>query len=106
MPLTCQMSQQITKVNQFELTQKTYTKINKDGEVMEKISKKTEQVEHTTTYSEIYKTLISLKKVYTTHKYQVLTEQFHWPKIMATANDIGEIYHMDYSKNLSQQYKV
>ena len=39
---TCQMSQEITKVNQFELTQKPYTKINKDGKVVEKISKKTE----------------------------------------------------------------
>ena len=26
------MSQEITKVNQFELTQKLYVKINKDGE--------------------------------------------------------------------------
>ena len=42
MSLTCQMSQEITKVNQFELTQKPYTKINKDGEAVEKISKKTE----------------------------------------------------------------
>ena len=42
MSLTCQMSQEITKVNQFELTQKPYSKINKDGEVVEKISKKTE----------------------------------------------------------------
>ena len=57
------------------------------------------------TYSEIYKTLISLKKVYTTHKYQVFNDQFHLPKILATANDIGEICHMDYSENLSQQYK-
>ena len=63
-----------------------------------KISKRTEWVEHTMTYSEIYKTLISLKKVYTTHKYQVFNDQFHWPKILATANDIGEIYHMDYSE--------
>ena len=43
--------------------------------------------------------------MYTTHKYQVFNDQFHWPKILATANDIGEIYHMDYSENLSQQYK-
>ena len=50
------------------------------------------------TYSEIYKKMISLKKVYTTHKYQVFNDQFHWPKILATANDIGEIYHMDYSE--------
>ena len=62
MSLTCQMSQEITKVNQFELTQKPYTKINKDGKVVEKISKKTEWVEHTMTCSEIYKKLISLKK--------------------------------------------
>ena len=39
---TCQMSQEIFKVNQFELTQKQYTKINKDGKVVEKISKKPE----------------------------------------------------------------
>ena len=41
------MSQEITKVNQFELTQKPYMKINKDGEIVEKIPKKTEQVKHT-----------------------------------------------------------
>ena len=99
MSLTCQMSQEITKVNQFELIQKLYAKINKDGEVVEKISKKTERVEHTMTYSEIYQKLISLKKVYTTHKYQVFNNQFHCPKILTTANDIGEIYHMDYSEN-------
>ena len=58
MLLTCQISEQITKENQFELTQKLYTKINKDGEVVEKISKKTEWGEHTMTYSEIYKKLI------------------------------------------------
>ena len=57
-------------------------------------------------YSGIYKKLISLKKVYTTpHKYQVFNDQIHWPKILVTANDIGEIYHMDYSENVSQQFK-
>ena len=60
MTLNCQMSQKITKVNQFELTQKPYTNINKDGEVVEKISQETERVEHTMTYSEIYKKLTSL----------------------------------------------
>ena len=105
MSLTCQMSHEITKVSPFELTQKLYPKINEDGEVVEKISKRTEQVEHTMTYSEIYKKLISLKKVYTTHKYQVSNDQFHWSKILATANDIGEIYHMDYPENLSQKFK-
>ena len=42
MSLTCQMSQEIIKVNQFELTQKLSIKINKDGEFVEKISKKAE----------------------------------------------------------------
>ena len=31
-------------------------------------------------------------------------DKFHWPEILATPS-AGEIYHMDYSKNLSQMYE-
>ena len=49
--------------------------------------------------------LVACKKVYTCHKFQVFNDQFHWPKILATCDQIGEIYHMGFSDNLSQQYK-
>ena len=37
------------------------------------------------------------------HKYY--NDKFHWPKILSTIPEQGEIYHMDYSENLSQAYK-
>ena len=49
--------------------------------------------------------LHSLKKMYTSQKYQVFSGQFQWPKIISLCNSISRIYHMDYSENLSQQYK-
>ena len=94
-----------TKVCQFEVTKKPYTKTNKDGKVEEKVSEKTERVEHSLTFEKIYRRLTLLKKSYTCHKYQVFNVQFHWPKVLATCKDIGEIYHMNFSENLSQQYK-
>ena len=47
----------------------------------------------------------AVKKDYTCHEYQVFNGKFHWPKILSTCEDIGVIYHMDYSENLSQEYK-
>lgn len=105
MPLECQDSEKETKVYQFEVTKKPYKKINKKGEVVEKVSDKTERVEHSLSFKELYQKLVAYKKIYTSHKYQVYNNQFHWPKILSTCDQIGEIYHMDFSENLSQQYK-
>ena len=38
------------------------------------------------------------------HKFQVNNDKFHCLRILTTAS-AREIYHMDYSKNLSQMYK-
>ena len=57
------------------------------------------------TFKELYQRLVACKKIYTCHKFQVFNDQFHWPKILETCDQIGEIYHMDFSENLSQQYK-
>ena len=35
----------------------------------------------------------------------MFNDKLHWAKILSTCEDIGVIYHMDYSENLSQQYK-
>ena len=39
------------------------------------------------------------------HKYQVYNDKHHWPSILASSEDFGPIYHMDYSKNIAQMYK-
>ena len=105
MPLECQNSEKETKVHQFEVTKKPYKKIDKAGNFIEKVSEKTERVEYSLTFKELYQKFVACKKVYTSHKYQVYNNQFHWPKILASCDQIGDIYHMDFSENLSQQYK-
>ena len=82
MPLKCGNSEVKTCIYQFETTEKPYQKVNKDGTITEKISAKTERVEHILTFGEIYNKLQSLKKTYTSHKYQVFNDQFHSPKIL------------------------
>lgn len=71
-----------TKVHQLEVTKKPYMKINKDEQVVEKVSEKADWTELSITFEEIYSSLMSLKKLYTSHKYQVYNDQFHWPKTL------------------------
>ena len=95
-PLKCEKLRTKVKVFQFEIL--------KNDKSQQKTSEKTQRVEHFLSYEGIYKKLSACKKDYTCHKYQVFNK-FHWPRILATCEDIGVIYHMDYSENLSQQYK-
>ena len=45
-PLICQMSEEtVVKVSQFGLTKAPYTEIDKNGNSIKKISKKTERIE-------------------------------------------------------------
>ena len=46
-----------------------------------------------------------MKNLYTRHKSDVYNDAFNWPKVLETTKDIGEIYYMDCSENLAQQYK-
>ena len=46
--------------------------------------------------------LQSLKKTFTSHKYEVFSDQFHWPKILC--NSVSRIYHMDFSENFTTLY--
>ena len=52
---------------QFEVRKKPYKKIKKNGENVEKVPEKTERVELSLPFEEIYSRLISLKKLYTSH---------------------------------------
>ena len=101
----CQSSQETVNVYQFELTETPYKKIDKSGNTIEKVSKKTDKVEHELTYKELYEKLSKLKKEYTCHKFQVYNDIHHWPKVVSTTSEIGSIYHMDFSENLSQMHK-
>ena len=92
------------KISQFQVTHTPYSKINDKGEVKQKISTKTEKICNTTTYQELYQMLLSSKKNYTIHKYQVYNDRHHWPKIWCNVSE-GFIYHMDFSETLTQQHK-
>ena len=65
MPLKCKTLQTKIKVSQLEVTKKVYTKTDKNGKSHQKTSEKTERVEHSLTYEEIYKKLSAFKKAYT-----------------------------------------
>ena len=70
---------------------------------METISEKTERVEHSLTFKELYQGLVTCKKVYTCHKFQVFNDQFHWAN--SNCDQTSEIDYMDFLDDLSQQYK-
>ena len=38
------------------------------------------------------------------HKYEVFNDMHHWPVILSTTSEIGSIYHMDFSENISQMH--
>ena len=45
------------------------------------------------------------RTTYTCHKYQVYNDRFHWRIILTTATGKNNIYHMDFSENITQMYK-
>ena len=73
--------------------------------MVEKVSDKTKKVTKEMSFKDLYTKIVSMKKKYTTHKYEVYNNVLHWPSILSTTEDHGEIFHLDYSENLSQQYK-
>ena len=70
-----------------------------------KHSKKTDKVEHELTHKQLYEKLAKLKKEYTCHEYQVYNDIHHWPTVFSNTLEIGPIYHMDFSENLSEMHK-
>ena len=70
---------------------------------METISEKTERAEHSLTFKELYQGLVTCKKLYTCHKFQVFNDQFHWAN--SNCDQTSEINYMDFPDDLSQQYK-
>ena len=73
--------------------------------MVEKVSDKTKKVTKEMSFKDLYTKIVSMKKKYTTHKSKVYNNVLHWPSILSTTEDHGEIFHLDYSKKLSQQYK-
>ena len=69
-----------------------------------KNSRKCKRVSHEIPYKDAYSKL-SMKNLYTSHKFEVYNNAFNWPKVLEKTKDVGEIYHMDFSENLAQQYK-
>ena len=104
--LKCSTSMELVTVDQFELVEREYKKLNpKTGIIELKKTKLTERVSKQMTYQELYKKLSSLRTEYCTHKYLVYNDNYQWPRILATIPDYGLIYHMDYSENMAQMHK-
>ena len=101
----CQTFTDSAKINQFEKTKKSYEKIDKNGNKITKTPNKTEKIEKSMTWGTFYLQIKSFRKQYLCHKYQVSNDLFHWQKILATVEDYGETYHMDFFENLCQIYK-
>lgn len=56
-------------------------------------------------YSDAVQLLIQSRTSYLKHKYQVYNDKYHWQIILGTTDQIGSIYHMDYSENIATSYK-
>ena len=62
--IKCQSSQETVNVYQFELTETPCKKIDKSGNTIEKVSKKTDKVEHELTSKELYEKLKAEKRIH------------------------------------------
>ena len=103
-PLKCQLSNELVTADQFEVVKKEYMKVNRNGVAEKKTTKLTERVSTQMTYKELDKKLAKLQTAYTTHKYHEYNDVYHWPIILGTVAEYGEIFHSDYSENMSQMH--
>ena len=100
-PLSCQENDTLVKISQFEKVTSEY--VNKKKET--KKSNKIERVEHQLSFRDILQKLNKIKKEYITHKFQIYNDKAHWSTILETTNTHVEIYHIDFSENLTQLFK-
>ena len=98
------MDANLVLYSQFEQTETPYLEKN-DSKTVEKTSKKTEKVHHTTTFKEVTEKSMSIKWKYLSHRYQVSNDTYHWPQILSTTNELGPVFHIDYSENVTQAFK-
>ena len=104
--LKCMESEELVTVDQFEMVHREYQKFNTKKKIMEiKKTKCMDRVHKKISYRDLYKKVWSMKKAYMVHKYYVYNDKYHWPKIVATVPELGEITHCDYSENMSQLHK-
>ena len=66
----------------------------------------TERVSIKVSFKELYKKVTDIQKQYTTHKYYVYNDIFHWPRILASVPRYGPILHQDYSENMPKMHKI
>lgn len=67
---------------------------------MERI-KKTERVNKLETLDWIYEKMMEKRNEYLLHRYQVSNDNYVWKSILSTVAQLGPIYHMDFSENIS-----
>ena len=90
--LSCQSSSELVTVDQFETVKREYLKVDKETkEIQKHCSNMTDHVSTQMTYKDLYKKLTQIRKPYTIHKYYVYNDLYHWPRILATTVEYGEI---------------
>ena len=66
---------------------------------------KRQRVRHATTFKEVTEKLMSIKWKYLPHRYQVSNYIYHWLQILSKTDELGPIFHMDYSENITQAFQ-
>ena len=85
-----------TKYHQFVTDIVPYK--NKKGE--DKKSTRTVRKDFEADFSNLKETFDNLAIKYLLHRFECKNDSFYWPQILA-ARDLGYIFHMDYSENIS-----
>ena len=99
--LSCHEDDTLVKISQSKKVTSEY--VNKRKET--KKSNKTERVEQQLSFRVILQKWNKIKKEYIIDKFQIYNDKAHWPSVLETANIYGEIYHMDFSENLTELVK-
>ena len=104
--LKCKTSKEQVKISQFQQTGTPYKKFDKTlGKEIEKISWKPKKVQLEMLYEELVKKVWKMWNQYLVYKYEVFNGMHHCPVILSTTSEMGLIYHMDISENISQMCK-
>ena len=88
----------IVSYYRFETVNTTYNS-RKNGE--EKKSKNCGRVNYFGTYHQLYEQMIAIRTEYLHHRYQVTNDKFVWDNVLNTVDEHGEIFHLDFSENIT-----
>ena len=96
------MNDEIVKYYQFEVVETNYTN-HKTGEIQK--SSRCERVDHEASYDFLFDKLMNIQHSYLFHRFQVCNDNFEWKNILLTVPNLGPIFHLDFSENITNTSK-